>query len=165
MKGSYRAGFTLLHMTLLLAVMTLLACIAIPGWFSRSDITLDNAVQLLVRDMSDAQDRAAFQHRTLQLQFDADGDGYTITDARGRSIAAPVGTGPFTRRYSTDAVFRGVSVKALELGPENALHFGPRGMTLNGGRLVLAFQGEERVIQVQPNSGNVRVDGEPYRAR
>jgi len=152
-------------MMLLLVVMTLLACIAIPGWFSRDDVTLDSAVRLLVRDASDAQNRAAFQHRALQVRFDPEGDGYTITDEQGRAITAPVGDGPFIRRYSTDAVFRGVRAESIAVGPENALHFGPRGMVLNGGRLVLTFAGEERVIEIQSPSGNVQVDGVPYRTR
>lgn len=165
MKSSSRAGFSLLHMTLLLAVMTLLACVAIPGWFSRSDVTLDNAVQLLARDLSDAQDRAAFQHRSLRFEFDVGGDGYTVIDTQGRSLEAPVGRGRFVRRYSADAVFRGVRVESLAVGPDNALHFGPRGMALNGGRLVLAFQGEKRLIEIESASGNVSVDGEPYYGR
>ena len=157
-----RAGFTLLHLILLLATMSAMAALGIPAFFGQPDVTLENAVELLVRDLRDAQDRAAFQHRTLRVAFDPEGDGYAVLDSAGEPIEAPIGDGPFQRVYSVDAVFRGVVIADQQLGSEGALRFGPRGRALNGVRLVLEYGGERRQIQVEEMSGIVLVDGEPY---
>ena len=165
MRRGPRAGYSLLHLTLLLATMSALASLAIPAFFGQPDVTLENAVRLFVRDLRDAQDRAAFQHRPLRLEFDDEGDGYAIVDDTGEPVEAPIGDGGFRRVYSIDAVFRGVVVEEHAVGPEGAVHFGPRGRALNGGRVVLAYQGERRHVEIEPTTGNVRVDGDPYPTR
>lgn len=157
-----RGGFSLLHLILLLAVMTILACVAIPGWFSRTDITLDNAVHLLARDIRDAQDRAAFQHRKLRLRFLADGDGYVVLDSRDHPIEAPIGTGDFLRCYSSDAVFRGVRLEPILTGDGGDLHFGSRGRTLTASQVAVTFRGESRLVEIEEATGQISVDGVHY---
>ena len=163
MNASRRGGFSLLHLTLLLAVMTILACVAIPGWFSRTEITLDNAVHLLARDIRDAQDRAAFQHRKLRLRFLAGGDGYAILDSRGHPIESPVGAGDFVRRYSRDAVFRGVRIEPIMTGDGGDLHFGSRGRTPTASQVAVTFRGESRLVEIEEFTGEISVDGIHYR--
>ena len=165
MRRGPRAGFSLVHLTVLLATMSALAALAIPAFFGQPDVTLENAVQLFVRDLRDAQDRAAFQHRSLRLQFDPEGDGYAIVDSAGEAIEAPIGDGPFRRVYSVDAVFRGVVVEERQVGPGDALCFDPRGCAMNGGRVVLMYGGERRHVEIEETTGNVRVDGAPYPTR
>lgn len=156
------AGFGLMHLVLMLAGFTTLASLAIPGWFGRSEVTLNNAARLLARDVRDAQDRAAFQHRHIRMVFEPDGDGYSVVDADGASIEAPVGNGTFVRRYSKDAVFRGVRIEALDLGAGNMLRFSPYGEVSPGGSVVVTFGGEQRLIEIEPITGDLRVDGALY---
>ena len=165
MKSSPRAGFSLLHMILLLAGLTTLASLAIPAWFSRSSVTLSNATRLFARDLLDAQDRAAYQHRDIRVVFDPDGGGYAVVGPKGDPIEAPVGEGEFVRRYAKDAVFRGVHIEGVQVGPDRAVHFGPRGNALQAGSIVLTFRGEERHIEIEPITGDLQVDGTSYRAR
>ena len=154
-------GFTLLHLVLALTAMTTLASVGIPAWFSKESVTLDNAAELLARDLRDAQDRAAFQHRSVRVEFDRSGDGYKIVDSHGEPLRAPVGNGDFERVYSRDAVFRGVIIESVDTGPEHAIHFGARGVALNGGQLVISFGDERRHMEIEPTTGDVTVDGEP----
>ena len=158
-------GFTLLHLILLLVAMTGLASVGIPAWFSQESVTLDNAAQLLARDLRDAQDRAAFQHRAVRVEFDSQGNGYRIVDSHGQPLRAPVGDGEFERVYSRDAVFRGVIIESVDTGPENAIHFGARGVALNGGRLVISFGDERRHMKIDVTTGDVTVDGESVSIR
>lgn len=164
MNRSPRAGFSLLHMILLLVVMTLIASAAIPAFFGRSEVILTNAVELFARDVRDAQDRAAFQHRAVRVVFDEDGDGYTIVDGNGHALEAPVGEGDFLRKYSIDAVFRGVRIEALEIR-DRELRYTPRGIAEYGGKLRMTFDGAEHVIEVEATTGDVTVDGEPMFGR
>lgn len=157
----HRLGFSLLHLVLLLATLTVLASVAIPTWFSRVDVTLTNAARLLAKDLRDVQDRAAFQHRALRVEFSHTGDGYVVVDLHGRPIEAPVGDGEFRRRYSRDAVFRGVRLESVEVGPNRALRFGPQGLALDGGSVVLSFEGARTRLEIEPTTGDLTLDGEP----
>ncbi len=152
-------GYSLIHLVLILVVLSGTASMLVPGWFAREGVTLDNAATLLASDLRDAQNRAAFERRDLRVTFREDGDGYLITDAFGGSITAPVGSGPFERRYSRDGVFRGVTIKTVRLGPNRRLEYGPRGLAVRGGEVVLAFQGETRTVRVTDASGHIEIDG------
>ncbi len=161
MRNGLRSGVTLVHLVLLLAVLTWAASAAIPAWFSRVDVTLENAAVLLTRDLCDARDRAAFQHREITVKFYADGDGYEVVGADGEPIEAPVGDGGFVRRYSRDAVFRGVSIESVEAGVGNALRFGPRGLALTGGRITVTFDDARRTVVLEEKTGDLTIEGMP----
>ncbi len=143
---------------LMLAIVTVAATLAITSWFQRPCVTLDGAARLLAQDLEDVQDRAAYQRRALRLSFFPDGDGYEVLDAAGRPITAPIGGGEFRRRYSENAVFRGVRVEQTQVGPQGAIHFGPYGLALEGGRVVLSFGDEYRVLRIAPTSGLVTIE-------
>lgn len=152
-------GYSLIHLVLILVALSGIATLAIPGWFERGEVTLDNAAKLLASDLRDAQNRAAFEHRPLRVTFWEGGDGYEVTDLLGGAISAPVGSGPFERHYSRDGVFRGVTCETVRLGPERSLEYGPRGLTLHSGEIVLAFRGKTRTVRVTGPSGHIEIDG------
>ncbi len=152
-------GYSLIHLILIMVALSGTASLLVPGWFEREGITLDNAATLLASDLRDAQNRAAFEHRPLRVTFREDGDGYEVTDSFGSPISPPVGDRPFERRYSRDGVFRGVSCAAVRLGPGRSLEYGPRGLTVRGGEVVLAFRGETRTVRVTGPSGHIEIDG------
>lgn len=152
-------GYSLVHLVLILVALSGTACLLVPGWFERQGVTLDNAATLLASDLRDAQNRAAFEHRPLRVTFHAGGDGYDVTDSFGGPLSAPVGDGPFERHYSRDGVFRGVTFEAVRLGPDRSLEYGPRGLVVHGGEIVLAFRGETRTVRVTGPSGHIEIDG------
>jgi len=154
-----RAAFTLLELLIVLVVLALVSSLAVPAWFERSEVTLDNACRLLARDLREAQNRAAWRGQPLQVVFDGDGDGYEVLDRDGRPVPAPVGGDDFTRRYSRDAIFRGVAIARLELESGSALEFDAHGFAAQGAEIVVTFQGEARVVRVERGSGQVRIQG------
>lgn len=152
-------GYSLIHLVLILVALSGSASLLVPGWFERHGVTLDNAATLLASDLRDTQNRAAFEHRPLRVTFREDGDGYAVTDSFGGPISAPVGGGPFGRQYSRDGVFRGVTCESVRLGPDRSLEYGPRGLVVHGGEIVLAFRGETRTVRVTSPSGHIEIDG------
>lgn len=152
-RSPLRAGFTLLELLIALIVIGVVASIAIPAFFERSEVTLDSACRLLAEDLRAAQNRAAFLQTEVRIQFDAEGDGYTVVDDQGRVLASPSGPGDFVRRYSKDAVFEGVTVSHLDCGPMRRIAYDPDGRSPEGGLVVLSYSGDSRVVRVNAGDG------------
>lgn len=154
-----KRGFTLLELIVVLGLIALVAALAIPAYYSRPAVTLDNAAKLLARDLRAAQNRAASQSKTVEFRFLPEGDGYEAVDASGRHLADPGGGGDFVRRYSRDAVFEGVRLACLDLDEDRSVRFDDRGFAERGGRFLLTYRGEERLVEVRQGSGFLNVIG------
>lgn len=152
-------GFTILELLLLLSGLAILAAWAIPAWFDRPDVTLENASTLLAHDLRAAQNRAAYTGTPCSMVFPEDGDGYAVLDERGDLVRNPRTELPFRRRYSFDGVFRGVRIVSVDLGPDRALDFDANGLVLDGGSITLAFNGELRKVWIDEGSGRMRIEG------
>jgi len=152
-----RGGVGLLPILVTLALVALIAGLAIPLWFGRHEVTLDNAALLLARDLRAIQNRAAFLGRGARVVFDA--HGWQGTDSAGAPLARFGGTESFRRRLDADGVFEGVTLQAIRFGEDRALEFGPRGEALEGGSIELHFRGEVRRVVLSAPQGSVRVEG------
>jgi type II secretory pathway pseudopilin PulG len=158
-RGRGRAGFTILELVIALALTIIVATLAVPAWFDREEVTLNNAVKLLAQDLRDAQDRAAYGHKAIEVRFFESGDGYRIVDASGQQMAAPVGGGPFERIYSRDAVFRGVSIAFVDMNGTRNLHFDDRGFALEEGAVHVHYKNGTRVLRIHSYTGLIEIDG------
>ena len=135
----------------------LIAAVAIPAYFSQSDVTLESAAVLLAKDLRAAQNRAAYTGDATRMEFLPDGDGYLVFDGEGRPVDNPRNELPFERRYSIDAVFRGVRITDVELGERTALQFDGRGDPDGPIRVTLQFDGDERVVTLVPPYGEIEL--------
>lgn len=148
-----RSAFTLTELVLTLALITILASIALPTYFGRPEVTLENAALLMAKDLRQAQNRAAYLGQSVDFVIERDGTGYSVSDpiaANGKHME---------RDYSRDAVFEGVRIVNVNLGPGMAFHFSPRGIALGGGSVTLAYAGDTRVLHVSSGSGHIQIDG------
>lgn len=163
-RGAGRGGFTILELLVLLAVLSLVASIGIPAYFSRPNVTLDSAAKLLARDLREVQNRAALYEETLILRFAEDGGGYSATDRRGQPLLSPYGRGPFVRDYDTDAVFRGVQVESVRATKGGRISFDPSGRPETSAEVVLTFRDESRKVTLRAGSGLIAIEGlkEPW---
>lgn len=152
-----RRGFTLLELLIALIVIGIVASIAIPAFFERSEITLDSASRLLAEDLRAAQNRAAFLQTEVRIQFDADGDGYKVVDDQGRILAAPGAPGDFVRKYSKDAVFEGVTISQVDCGPMRRIVYNRDGRSPEGGRVVLSYGGDQQTLVVNAGDGLIHL--------
>lgn len=151
------SGLSLLHVLLILVSFGTVACVGILSWFSRSEVTLDNAIQLLVDDLQLVQDRAAFERRALTVIFHAGGRGYEVVDDRGEGLQALLGSGLFVRQYDADAVFSGVTIEEIDLEGGTSVTYLPTGEAQDQGRIVLAFEGQRRTVTISDGSGQLQV--------
>ena len=150
-------GFTLVELSISLALIAVIATLAIPSFFGRSEITLENAAELLAMDIRSAQNRAAFLNRDVHIHFMEEGAGYWVDDAMNEESALVEHS---TRRdYSENAVFEGVRVSGVILKEGTLLSFGSRGVASTTARITLSFDGESRVVTVQGVNGHLAIEG------
>lgn len=152
-RPSSRSGFTLTHLVLTVVAVAVAATLAIPTFFDRPTVTLENAALLLAKDLRSAQNRAAYLDRHVRVHFDADGGGYRIEDGL-HGPAAP----HLERRYDRDAVFRGVHVVGADLGG-STFEFGPMGTPERAARIELGYKRERRVVVVERGTGKLHIEG------
>ncbi|MDP6539705.1 MAG: GspH/FimT family protein [Planctomycetota bacterium] len=152
-------GVNIVGLAVALLCVSALALLAIPGFFARAEVSLDNAALLLAADLRAAQNEAVLGERELRVVFAPDGTGYGIVDARERPIPHPTGVGEFVRSYSRDGVFEGVRITDRDLGPELRITFDAHGFARSVGTVVLELDGERRTVEVEAASGAVRIEG------
>ena len=154
-----RAGFTLLELLVVLVMISIAAAVAIPAYFSRSDVTLENAAILFAKDLRAAQNRSAYVGEETVVELRPDGDGYRVLDVFGSPIDNPRNELPFERRYSVDAVFRGVSISATKVPDDRRMRFSARGEPSGPIEVTLRFRDDERTVCMDPPYGEIRILG------
>lgn len=154
-----KAGFTLLELLTVLVLISIVAAVAIPAYFSRSDVTLENAAILFAKDLRAAQNRSAYVGEETFVELLGDGDGYRVLDVLGNPIDNPRNELPFERRYSVDAVFRGVTVAAAKAPDDRRLRFTARGEPSGPIEVTLRFGDDQRTVCMDPPYGEIRILG------
>lgn len=165
-KPSRGRSLRLTGVLFMLVVIAMGSSVGIPMWFGRAEITLNSAARLLVDDLTEVRERASYLFVDLQINFDEDGGGYILSDARGFPLAAPIGPGRFLREYDRDAVFRGVRISALEIldSDERYLRVDPNGAFEHFARIELSFKDERRTITIDPKTGVISMQVGPLEA-
>jgi hypothetical protein len=146
-------------LTLSLASLTIFSLIAIPTFYARPAVTLDNVTILLAHDLRHAQNEAAILQVDTQVVFRENGDGYELLTKTGKPLPNPVGGGDLFRKYSRDAIFEGVRITSVDGLEENALRFGANGFCLGRADIELHYEGEVRVLHIAKNSGMIEIEG------
>lgn len=140
-----------------LAVVALVAGIAIPTFFARHGVTLDNAAILLARDLRSVQNRAAHLGQSTTLRFDE--HGWRAFDALDRPLQRFASQEYIERRLDADAVFEGVTLEAMQFGGEAAVRFDAAGRPDRGGSLEVVYRGERRRLHLSPTEGRLTIEG------
>lgn len=154
-----RGGFTLLELLITLIVVSALAAVAIPVFFLQPEVTLENASVLLAHDLRTAQNRSAYLGEPSRFEFFSDGDGYRVVGPKGQVVENPTTGLPFVRRYSEDAIFRGVRVIEASCEGDSVLDYSQGGQALEAAHIVLSFRGETRTLELARGSGRVKILG------
>jgi Tfp pilus assembly protein FimT len=137
-----RAGFTILELCLTLLLLTVVATASIWAYFSRAEVTLVNAAQLLVEDLRLAQAHAACTHQSVAVVFHEDAAGYHVEVPEGEGL--PTAKQP--RSYPIDAVFEGVRIQMRRLPDPHRLEFDARGRLRGDASITLAYRGETLTV-------------------
>jgi len=156
-----RAGVSLLAVLIALVTIAAAAAIAIPAFFERRGVTLENACRTLARDLRAAQHRAAYLG--VDVRFELEQDGYRALDPQGRVVARSGGKDLLERRFSRDGVFEGVTLESIHFGDDQAVLIDRRGTSTESGSVRVAFRGESRRLRLERSSASIYLadPGEP----
>ena len=152
-------GFTILVLLVVLLILSLVAATSVRWYFSRAEITLENAAVLLARDLRAAQHRSIFLGRPGKLLFLPDGSGYVLLDEHGGLAQNPQTDEPFVRIYPDDGVFVGVEVLAAAAGTDRALEIDSHGHPTEDLEVTLTFRGERRTLRLEKDTGEIAIEG------
>jgi len=148
---SARRGISLLAILVSLCAVAIVAVVAIPGFFARHDVTLDNACRLLLKDVRSAQNRSSYLKTGAVFAFHA--DGWEATTPAGELLASRGTLDGIARQLSRDGVFEGVSIENIDFGDDDRFAFDERGLALEGGSLEIVFRGERRFVTIDQGTG------------
>lgn len=154
-----RRGFSIFELLLVLLVLSLLAATTIRYYFSRADVTLENAAILLARDLRAAQHRSVFLEELSLFTFNAAGDGYSVTDERGVPAKNPQTGQAFERLYPDDGVFHGVAIVAAVAGTDRTLVIDAHGMPDENLEVTLVYHEERRTVLMERGTGHITIGG------
>jgi Tfp pilus assembly protein FimT len=149
--------FSLLQLFVGLGIVGLLSAVAIPAWFEQPEVTLERAAELFAEDLREAQNRAAFGHRPVEVLLFPDGDGYEVRDEAGHPPAARVGAGPFRRVYSKDAVFRGVRLQVCEGAAEGRISYDRLGFLAEPTRIEMHYRDRRIRLSLERSTGRIEI--------
>jgi len=152
-------GISILLISLSLAFFTVLSTLAIPMFYERPVVTLDNASTLMASDLRYAQNEAAISGLGTSVHFDVAGDGYRVEYESCSPVANPIGGGPLQREFSIDAIFEGVSMQPVEGTTFDPVHFDANGFCLDSGAYRIDYRGEHRIVRLEAGSGLIQIDG------
>ncbi len=152
-----RGGFTIVELLVALILVALTATVAISAFFSRTEITLDNAARLLAEDLRSAQSRATALRCEVVFRFAADGSGYESFDNDQRTKPHTNGPDGMRRDFERDAVFEGVRISAVQLGGPDHVLFLRDGSVAAGGQVTIDYHGATRTVVIEPGKSWIRV--------
>ncbi len=152
-----RRGFTIVELLVALILVALTATASITAFFSRSEVTLDNAARLLAEDLRSAQSRATILRCDVVFHFTADGTGYESYDNDRRPRPQAKGPASTRRNFDRDAVFEGVRVCDVQVGGADHLVFLRDGSVAVGGQVTLSYRGATRTVVIEPGKSWIRV--------
>ncbi len=165
------AGFTLMELMTVIAIMAILASIAVPGYISwRNNAQLRRAALDVYSNFQKAKIEAARRNATCAITFT--GNGFTTyVDSDGD---VNLDGGEFVINTTNWSQYPGVRLDSTEGGgdglsfanPANGIAFTPNGLTLDnsvppilsGGTVFLANRGSKKARIVVSPAGNVRIN-------
>jgi prepilin-type N-terminal cleavage/methylation domain-containing protein len=154
-RARERSAFTLLELLIVLVLITGIAAISTWAYFSRPEVTLDNAIQILARDLRIAQNRAILLRRPVSLVFAENGDGYRLVDHLESHSPDRPDFERIERRYSRDAIFEGVRILPVGLAARGELVFPCDGREPPPGRIMVSYREETRTLEIEGGTGRI----------
>lgn len=153
-------GYTLVEVLIVVAILGIAAAVIVPNMLSAGTLGVQAAARIIVADMLYAQNDAIAQQRTRKVVFDPDNERYVLTDESDTVLTASWISGSannYVVDFTADNRFEGVVIVSADFGGSTTLEFDALGGPLNGGTVVIEFQGRQYRVTVASFTGRVTV--------
>ena len=148
-----RAGFTLIELVIVLAILGVIAGIAVPRFASsQARYRADAAARRIVADLSLAQRQARFAGERRKIDFDLTRDSYALSrdDGEGNDI--------IIETIELSAEPYEATIVSADLGGNLSIQFDGYGMPDSGGSIVVQVSSRTTTVSVDAASGRATVD-------
>jgi general secretion pathway protein H len=156
------AGFTLVELLVVMAILMIAAAIVIPQAVGTSSFKAQSAARLAMSDLEYAQNQAIVVQSPVKVQFSPAGNSYTILDVnKSQPLVHPITKKVYTVDFATQAGLKGVSLDSADFGGAAEVTFDSLGAPDRGGTVTVSAGVHAYRVTVAPVSGRVKVEQVP----
>jgi len=158
-----RAGFTLVEVLMVVAILGIAGIIVVPRLMSDGDMQLQAASRMVISDLLIAQNEAIAQQKPIRVMFDANLNRYRLTDDSGNLIYTRMkpgdgSTGNYIMDFSTDDRFAGTTIQSPNFASRSWVEFDDLGSPDTGGTVDLVSGTFRYRIRITPITGRITVE-------
>lgn len=156
-----RTGYTLVEVLIVVTILGIAAALVVPNMLAAGTLGVQAAARIIVADILYAQNEAIAQQRTRSVVFDPANESYSLQDEFGAVLTARWKSGSannYAVDFTTDDRFQGVVIVSADFAGVSTLEFDALGGPVNGGTVVVEFQGTQYRVTVASFTGRVTVE-------
>jgi prepilin-type N-terminal cleavage/methylation domain-containing protein len=169
MRGSVKAGFTLVEILVVVIILGIAGAIIVPSIGSRNDLKAAAAARVIMADLIYTQNLAITSQGNRYVRFDVVNQQYSVTDSAGGVIDHPVNHVPYIQKFGgtsqsslpdlklISTTFTGVSGVS-----QTTIGFDELGTPLTCNPLGVTETLSTGSILFQAGTYNLKFDNEPY---
>ncbi len=156
-----RCGYTLVEVLIVVTILGIASAVVVPHMLAAGTLGVQAAARIIVADILYAQNDAIAQQRTRSVVFDPVGESYSLRDETGAILTVRWKGGAannYSTDFTTDDRFQGVVIVSADFSGVPTLEFDALGGPLNGGTVLIEFQGTRYRVTVASFTGRVTVE-------
>ena len=157
----HHTGYTLVEVLIVVTILGVASALVVPHMLAAGTLGVQAAARIIVADMLYAQNDAIAQQRNRSVVFDTVGESYELQDENGDVLSVAWKSGQannYEVDFTTDDRFQGVVIVSADFSGVSTLEFDALGGPLNGGTVVIEFQGTSYRVTVAAFTGRVTVE-------
>jgi type II secretion system protein H len=163
-RGSRRAGFTLVEVLMVVAVLGIVSAVVVPSVLSSHRLVAQAATRSIVANLSNAQNEAIARQQPVGVVFEVAQNRYKLIDGQGNVLTprhTPGGTSVAVVDFDEASKYQGVELVSATLGSDSGaprVIYDALGSPDTGGTITLKANDHRFKVDVADFTGRITVD-------